>query len=890
MTAAETPGSPEKPNAAYFVKNYGECVHIGVNQYTLVTSCPEHYSDVRVKTRCKDVNMTSPVSHVQEPSIVFKNSHCVECHNMESNSTVEWKRRRLQCTDFPIKTPQDVIEAFQNGRCKMISLLSPPTNKAPRSCSSSQSQAEMTDYRNLTEVEGECLPHACSKPDELLCKAYKFPRHYSAANTTLESVYEACLSISKTYDNPHCAKCCTGCTFPELTDTTCSTSNLERSDYETSGSQGIANLGIVTMFELSEDGLGVMVDGQLITWPGFNCADDEVYDHLDKVCRKLTCPPRYELLEKRCVPVDSLVPGSSQLLPNGTRLMFVEFRLASNESCNRYIFRDDWRILPPLGETEMTYSCSNDDLTLRMNFSLPSDGNFNLMYEAFWVAFKQILVNEKIFVSIMLSNHDHDTTVQDVSSVCPDGKLPLVLDEANMTRKDGRIFVVFRKNGFQQLYPLENVYFSFLLSRGKSEESEVLKGEGLQEPNKTGNVILAGSMDEHSFVLRSGFSRHPEPMHTVLQAELCEQEVGNSSLLCATLEYPKNQTQIDNGTLVILESGMVFALDEYEVHDDRVFVCSHFKNLNDFWTELKFFDFSHEQFYLMLILTALSVLLLAFVLVVYFLLPELRTLPGKVTISHVACLLVGHLTLMVEVPCKTCCHFVAALSHFVWLAAFAWVSCLAVHMALTFFTAAVSQKSRYEADRVFRRYSLVCWGLPLAVVATCAVLDFSPSINFEVGYGEKVCGWIGESKATVWFFFVPLGISLLVNLLAFFAAVFGIERTTRASSMASSRRSEGKRLLVYVKMSAALGFTWVLGLGVAFGQWVWLMWIFAILNSLQGAFIAMAFLVNERVLRMLKKKLRGKARMGEKCHSGSADQTQSVSVSTTAASVSDARI
>ena len=90
---------------------------------------------------------------------------------------------------------------------------------------------------------------------------------------------------------------------------------------------------------------------------------------------------------------------------------------------------------------------------------------------------------------------------------------------------------------------------------------------------------------------------------------------------------------------------------------------------------------------------------------------------------------------------------------------------------------------------------------------------------------------------------------------------------------------------MYVKMSAALGFAWGLGLLAAFLRLHWLQWLVVVLNSLQGTFIALAFLANQRVLRMLRRRLSGRARMKKSEECGSRPervQTQSVSLSTSA--------
>nr|KAG5701891.1 hypothetical protein BaRGS_014956 [Batillaria attramentaria] len=303
----------------------------------------------------------------------------------------------------------------------------------------------------------------------------------------------------------------------------------------------------------------------------------------------------------------------------------------------------------------------------------------------------------------------------------------------------------------------------------------------------------------------------------------------------------------------------VKAMDEYEVHGDGFSACPPFKSYSDWLGKLKLLQFKPEQMIAVYALTGISVLSLIFVLAAYVFVPELRTLPGKMTASLVACLLAGHILLNVPWPSDTsrardmACRLIGCVSHFSWLSVFVWMSALAFHMARTFYSPAANQMSRNEADKAFRKYSRLCWGLPVVFVLVCFALDSTPGHGLTTDYGKDMCGWMGP-RAVMFVFLIPAALSLALNFACIAAAVVGIEKTAQASSMAGSRRSECQRLVIYAKMACALGLPWLLGLGVSFTDWEWLWWTYAAVNSLQGTFIAWAFVVNQRLVRTLKRK------------------------------------
>ena len=902
----------------------------------MVASCPPAVPDFTGKSRCENASLVSPVSHYHQPVLVFRNIQCAECHGIPPDLTARWESR-LNCRLLEEQfTVEDVIEAYRKKLCQVLRL--PPSNdpnqemdrgNAPRACSLPQERTHVVVMEPLSNFSTSGSP--CSEDDQLLCKAYNLPISVGVNQSRSPVGFP---SQAATYmDNPHCLKCLTGYEPKDFLDLSCSPS------YTLAEASGRL-FGIAVLFDLNQDESGVQVNGQLLTWQGFHCADDQVYSVADRMCRKIVCSAGFVLLHRECVRSDMVVEGDSQLVPVGSGYISIHMWLTELSGCrpnesfadrffgqknhNRgelegvsvsqnnvqphtssYFFQavQDNRLLS-------NWSCTDDGRQFNVLISTADRHDFHEVYENITNTLKTVAARELV-TNISVTNVAWQDTYNS-TRLCPDGRHPVVLNNAILEKRGQRTFVVYTKFGFKQFYSLNNVPFRVVLSQRKEDEDEEQDDrEKPREPHadleQTDNGEAdAGSdqgidMQQETSGMRevtgdSGGERRwtqdtivqEDELHRFVRAIICERHVSNSSLTCPAHVYPLNQTLLENGTLIIEHddgSEENFDEDEYDVQEDSVLVCSRFLSSSLVGSQY-LFDFSVSQQYAIVASSVISELFLIFTIVVYSILPELRTLPGKIVLSLVVCLLIGQVTVYVDLPNKMACRVIAAVSHFIWLAAFIWMSALAVHMASTFVCLSAKQRTTDEARRVFRNYSLVCWSLPLVFVVTCFVLDVIPSVDVSMGYGRVACGWISEDKALIRAFFLPLAVCLTVNIFSFVAAVVGIERTTRASRLVSSRRSDGRRLLMYVKMSVALGFTWILGYVTAFVRSDWLLWLFIILNGLQGTFIALAYLANERVLHLLKKKLAKKSLPTKKiCGTAfvkeSTVQTKSLSVSST---------
>ncbi|XP_076454398.1 uncharacterized protein LOC143289282 [Babylonia areolata] len=386
-----------------------------------------------------------------------------------------------------------------------------------------------------------------------------------------------------------------------------------------------------------------------------------------------------------------------------------------------------------------------------------------------------------------------------------------LVHDSNVTEISGDLFVERSDGSLALFYPLTNTIFRSVLTKSNTSNQTV---------------------------------------SSAYISMLCVQPRMNSTLDCPSVAFDISRTRVENGTLFITDTDLSYPESQYEIHERFALVCSDFENLNDY----QFFHFSSAQYYLSCACSLTSVLSLMASLVAFTLLPYLRTLAGHMTASLAGSLAAGQLLILVDfVRHRVVCSVLAAICHFCWLAAFTWMTALAVHMTRTFFGSMATKSGKLNANEVrkeYRKYSLGGWGVPALLVVSLVVLDSVPGTPFEVGYGTPLCGWMRQSYV----FLIPVAVALAFNVVCFLLTLISIERTMRASRAALTRQqtSDRQRLVVYTKMMSAMGFTWAAGFLASYTKLAAFWWVYIVLNGLQGTFIAFSFVLNSRLLRVLK--------------------------------------
>ncbi|XP_076458526.1 uncharacterized protein LOC143292224 [Babylonia areolata] len=259
---------------------------------------------------------------------------------------------------------------------------------------------------------------------------------------------------------------------------------------------------------------------------------------------------------------------------------------------------------------------------------------------------------------------------------------------------------------------------------------------------------------------------------------------------------------------------------------------------------------------------SLSVVSLFLVLCTYCLFPELRTLPGKNTLALVVTLLLAMLTFQlgvarVELP--TACLVLGVLIHYLLLSSFTWMMVCSFHM-YRIFTHLLHHAHTHRADQdrsTLARYVMVATAVPALVVCLTLLVNYLAHrhrCSLDLGYGVGVC-YLSNRWSLLLASVLPISLVMLVNLVLFICTVVAL----RSFSVNRRRlvRQPHRQLLVYIRMSTVTGINWLVGLAAVHVRVDSpVMWhVFSVLCGLQGVYVFVAFICNERVYRLFRHSL-----------------------------------
>ena len=348
---------------------------------------------------------------------------------------------------------------------------------------------------------------------------------------------------------------------------------------------------------------------------------------------------------------------------------------------------------------------------------------------------------------------------------------------------------------------------------------------------------------------------------------VCEKYIATkcdgSIVLYATEEYI---ITVDLSILVT-KTSTLYNYGEYELFSNKsVAICEKF--MVHFITKARQTIRNNEALrYITFIFFVISILLLIFLLVTYILFAQLRTLPGKNLMNFAASLLLFKIfwlsSSFSEVRSdRAACMAMAIMEHYFLMASFVSKSVIAFHTCKVFARELPAPKmSKGQERKLFCTYLALVWLLSGIFVAICVVLDDQDVV--KLGYGESEICWFTENNAYTYSFTIPVAILLLFNIIAFVTTAVYLRKhcqNTAARQASGNRRSN---LSIYVKLSTLMGFTWLFGLLALVAKSTTVFWyFFVIFTSLQGVFVAAAFVLNAKTFGLYRKGYR-------KYHSGS---------------------
>ena len=337
-----------------------------------------------------------------------------------------------------------------------------------------------------------------------------------------------------------------------------------------------------------------------------------------------------------------------------------------------------------------------------------------------------------------------------------------------------------------------------------------------------------------------------------------------SDIITDCVRVPISEYQIyPNGSVYVNSSNRTYDIEHIEISSDgQLLICTDFtQNYTDgqnSTTDPGFIlKFSKALTIVSVIGQIISIICLIILLTVYMILPQLRNIPGKNLMCLSASLLVAQILFLTAVGAtdnRIFCTIISTVLHYSFLAAFCWINVMSFDIWRTFSQDTVSLGNKRKK---FLFYSIYGWLTPFFTIIVSTIVNYAPGVQqiYRPGYAEGLC-WITERIALLIFFGAPLALVLTINIIFYIMTIRKLVLIAKSTKAVQQTNENKQRFALYVKLSVIMGLTWIFGFIATMTDEQGLWYVFVILNSLQGAFICISFVITKKVGRLLREKWR----------------------------------
>ncbi|XP_058809008.1 probable G-protein coupled receptor Mth-like 1 [Phymastichus coffea] len=243
----------------------------------------------------------------------------------------------------------------------------------------------------------------------------------------------------------------------------------------------------------------------------------------------------------------------------------------------------------------------------------------------------------------------------------------------------------------------------------------------------------------------------------------------------------------------------------------------------------------------------ISAIFLAMTLVAGWLLPASHhVLHWRCQTYHVACLMFGDMCMaVIQLAGNSLqgeyCRALAILAHFFFLATFFWLNTMCFNIWWTFRDLRPASLEKGQELLRLRFYGAYAWGGPLVVAGLAAFLDHLPRLPgqsfLRPRFGEKQCWFYGDMEILA-YFFGPIGVLLVINLLFFMATARELTCGLWKGEFVKSTTERAALGKVCLKLVVVMGVPWIFDvISWMAGGPDFLWYLTDLLNAAQGVLI-----------------------------------------------------
>lgn len=250
---------------------------------------------------------------------------------------------------------------------------------------------------------------------------------------------------------------------------------------------------------------------------------------------------------------------------------------------------------------------------------------------------------------------------------------------------------------------------------------------------------------------------------------------------------------------------------------------------------------------LTVVCTCVSMACLLLTFITYCCFEALRTLPGKNNMCLIFALFIAQMCLQfgtIWTNYPTLCKVIGIVLHLFWLTTFGCMNICSYHM-FHVFTDLKPMVDKSESNKRFTRYVLYSFGVPLAIVVLNLALNLGISNGNNIGYGDDKC-FINNSLSQIITFISPIACICIINIMLFSVTAYKI----RSAPNVRNTNHDQHDLIVYVKLFALTGITWIGQIIDSFLPLSIFTFTVTLVTGLQGLFIFLSYACNKRVFQM----------------------------------------
>ena len=338
----------------------------------------------------------------------------------------------------------------------------------------------------------------------------------------------------------------------------------------------------------------------------------------------------------------------------------------------------------------------------------------------------------------------------------------------------------------------------------------------------------------------------------------------NSAVLCRQVELEPEEYNITQSLhLHLLRTDVYLEFAQYNTAPDgSIRVCLEILNDISYFQQDESSLMDRLMWIISLSCTIVSIICLILCIGMYCLIPTLCNTPGKLMMLLMTSLLITLIFLQLSMAftrSEIGCIIVGVILHLFWLTVFTCMFACNYHMFKVFTSSKIpKQSSKIFFDGLMIRKIIFVLLIPFSIILMYITVSLLVSGGMSLGYGGSKC-FIISSVPLIVTFILPIVLICIVNGILFTVTLRAIHLTPTPMGNTSDRHE----LSIFIRLFSITGLSWLLQAIDSFLPLTVFSLVTAIINSLQGFFIFLAFGLTKRNVNSLLERFSSKKHDGK---------------------------